>query len=96
MACSGAGPFSAETRRILFTPTGAASGYNTAIEDAVNLGWKLASVVKGVSPAALLDSYEIERRPVALRNTDYARRLLPICRPLRARAGDRGRYGGRQ
>lgn len=56
----------------LFTPTGGL-GYNTAIEDAVNLGWKLASAVKGVSPAALLDSYEIERRPVALRNTDYAR-----------------------
>jgi 2-polyprenyl-6-methoxyphenol hydroxylase-like FAD-dependent oxidoreductase len=56
----------------LFTPTGGL-GYNTAIEDAVNLGWKLASVVKGVSPAGLLDSYAIERRPVALRNTEYAR-----------------------
>src|SRR5262249_27769080 len=33
----------------LFTPTGGL-GYNTAIEDAVNLGWKLASVIKGVSP----------------------------------------------
>ncbi|WP_407160549.1 FAD-dependent oxidoreductase [Bradyrhizobium sp. STM 3557] len=58
----------------LFTPTGGL-GYNTAIEDAVNLGWKLASVVKGISPAALLDSYEVERRPVALRNTDHARRF---------------------
>ncbi|WP_407194636.1 FAD-dependent oxidoreductase [Bradyrhizobium sp. STM 3566] len=58
----------------LFTPTGGL-GYNTAIEDAVNLGWKLASVVKGASPVSLLDSYEIERRPVALRNTDYARRF---------------------
>lgn len=58
----------------LFTPTGGL-GYNTAIEDAVNLGWKLASVVQGVSPAALLGSYEVERRPVALRNTDYARRF---------------------
>lgn len=56
----------------LFTPTGGL-GYNTAIEDAVNLGWKLASVVKGTSPVSLLDSYEAERRPVALRNTDYAR-----------------------
>jgi 2-polyprenyl-6-methoxyphenol hydroxylase-like FAD-dependent oxidoreductase len=55
----------------LFTPTGGL-GYNTAIEDAVNLGWKLASVIKGVSPAALLDSYEIERHPVAVRNTGYA------------------------
>ncbi|WP_442868429.1 FAD-dependent oxidoreductase [Bradyrhizobium sp. CCBAU 51627] len=58
----------------LFTPTGGL-GYNTAIEDAVNLGWKLASVIKGLSPATLLDSYEVERRPVALRNTDYARRF---------------------
>lgn len=58
----------------LFTPTGGL-GYNTAIEDAVNLGWKLASVIKGVSPASLLDSYAVERRPVALRNTDYARRF---------------------
>jgi hypothetical protein len=58
----------------LFTPTGGL-GYNTAIEDAVNLGWKLASVVKGGSPTTLLDSYEVERRPVALRNTDYARRF---------------------
>lgn len=56
----------------LFTPTGGL-GYNTAIEDAVNLGWKLASVVKGISPPALLDSYAIERRPVAVRNTSFAR-----------------------
>jgi len=58
----------------LFTPTGGL-GYNTAIEDAVNLGWKLASVIKGIGSPALLDSYERERRPVALRNTDYARRF---------------------
>ncbi|MGC2779916.1 MAG: FAD-dependent oxidoreductase, partial [Bradyrhizobium sp.] len=58
----------------LFTPTGGL-GYNTAIEDAVNLGWKLAHVVKGISPLSLLDSYAAERRPVALRNTDYARRF---------------------
>nr|WP_041756303.1 FAD-dependent oxidoreductase [Bradyrhizobium sp. ORS 278] len=58
----------------LFTPTGGL-GHNTAIEDAVNLGWKLAHVVKGISPMALLDSYAAERRPVALRNTDYARRF---------------------
>jgi 2-polyprenyl-6-methoxyphenol hydroxylase-like FAD-dependent oxidoreductase len=56
----------------LFTPTGG-MGYNTAIEDAVNLGWKLASVLKGQAPEALLDSYEAERRPVALRNTGFAR-----------------------
>jgi len=58
----------------LFTPTGGL-GYNTAVEDAVNLGWKLASVLKGQAPAALLDSYELERKPLAVRNTSYARQL---------------------
>ena len=58
----------------LFTPTGGL-GYNTAVEDAVNLGWKLASVGKSISPLALLDSYEAERRPLAVRNTSYARQF---------------------
>ncbi len=58
----------------LFTPTGGL-GYNTAVEDAVNLSWKLASVLKGQAPAALLDSYEGERRPLAVRNTGYARQF---------------------
>jgi 2-polyprenyl-6-methoxyphenol hydroxylase-like FAD-dependent oxidoreductase len=56
----------------LFTPTGGL-GYNTAVEDAVNLAWKLAHVLRGTSPASLLDSYELERKPLALRNTAYAR-----------------------
>jgi 2-polyprenyl-6-methoxyphenol hydroxylase-like FAD-dependent oxidoreductase len=56
----------------LFTPAGGL-GYNTAVEDAVNLGWKLAAAVKGVAGPRLLDSYELERRPAAVRNTGYAR-----------------------
>ncbi len=56
----------------LFTPAGGL-GYNTAIEDAVNLGWKLAAVLKGRAGAALLDTYEAERQPLARRNTAYAR-----------------------
>jgi 2-polyprenyl-6-methoxyphenol hydroxylase-like FAD-dependent oxidoreductase len=56
----------------LFTPAGGL-GYNTAIEDAVNLGWKLAAAVKGVAGGRLLESYELERRPAAVRNTGYAR-----------------------
>jgi 2-polyprenyl-6-methoxyphenol hydroxylase-like FAD-dependent oxidoreductase len=56
----------------LFTPTGGL-GYNTAVEDAVNLGWKLAAVVNGWGGPALLDSYEAERRGIALRNTRFAR-----------------------
>ena len=58
----------------LFTPTGGL-GYNTAVEDAVNLGWKLASVIRGVAPESLLASYEVERKPLAERNTGYARRF---------------------
>ena len=58
----------------LFTPTGGL-GYNTAVEDAVNLGWKLASVLRGNAPQALLASYEPERRPVAERNTGYAKQF---------------------
>jgi 2-polyprenyl-6-methoxyphenol hydroxylase-like FAD-dependent oxidoreductase len=42
-------------------------GLNTGVQDAVNLGWKLAQVVKGVSPDSLLDSYHAERHPVAAR-----------------------------
>ena len=47
-------------------------GLNLGIQDAVNLGWKLAQVVRGVSPATLLDTYQAERHPAAarvLRNT---------------------------
>jgi 2-polyprenyl-6-methoxyphenol hydroxylase-like FAD-dependent oxidoreductase len=58
----------------LFTPTGGL-GYNTAVEDAVNLSWKLASVLKGQAPAALLDSYHLERHALAVRNTGYARQF---------------------
>lgn len=58
----------------LFTPTGGL-GYNTAIEDAVNLGWKLAAVLQNRAAPRLLDSYEAERRPLAMRNTAYAKRF---------------------
>jgi 2-polyprenyl-6-methoxyphenol hydroxylase-like FAD-dependent oxidoreductase len=42
-------------------------GLNTGVQDAVNLGWKLAQVVKGNSPESLLDTYHAERHPVAAR-----------------------------
>lgn len=58
----------------LFTPTGGL-GYNTAVEDAVNLGWKLAHVLRGAAPASLLDTYAYERKLLATRNTGYARGL---------------------
>ena len=47
-------------------------GLNIGVQDAVNLGWKLAQVVKGTSPESLLNTYHAERHPVAarvLRNT---------------------------
>jgi hypothetical protein len=56
----------------LFTPAGGL-GYNTAVDDAVNVGWKLAAVLKGLADASLLESYEKERRPLAVRNTAFAR-----------------------
>jgi 2-polyprenyl-6-methoxyphenol hydroxylase-like FAD-dependent oxidoreductase len=42
-------------------------GLNIGVQDAVNLGWKLAQVVEGTSPDSLLDSYHAERHPVAAR-----------------------------
>jgi 2-polyprenyl-6-methoxyphenol hydroxylase-like FAD-dependent oxidoreductase len=58
----------------LFTPTGG-FGMNTGIDDAANLSWKLAALVKGWGGPKLLASYEIERRPIAVRNTTAARTL---------------------
>jgi len=55
----------------IHAPTGG-QGLNVGVQDAVNLGWKLAQVVRGTSPETLLDSYHAERHPVGarvLRNT---------------------------
>ena len=59
-------------------------GLNTGVQDAVNLGWKLAQVVNQTSPDSLLDSYHAERHPVAarvLRNT-----MAQTCSTARRRA----------
>src|SRR5581483_11630522 len=58
----------------LFTPTGG-FGMNTGIDDAANLAWKLAALIEGWGGDRLPDSYETERKPVALRNTSAARQL---------------------
>lgn len=78
----------------LFTPTGGL-GYNTAVEDAVNLGWKLASALRGTGGAGLLASYERERLPLAERNTAYARQFadsvgLFTARPVLEAPGPAG------
>jgi 2-polyprenyl-6-methoxyphenol hydroxylase-like FAD-dependent oxidoreductase len=49
----------------IHSPAGG-QGMNTGIQDAHNLGWKLAAVANGDASPALLDSYEAERRPVAV------------------------------
>ena len=48
-------------------PPDGGQGIQTGVQDAVNLGWKLAQVVKGISPDSLLDSYHAERHAVAAR-----------------------------
>jgi hypothetical protein len=50
-------------------PTGG-YGMNTAVGDSFDIGWKLAAVLKGFGGHHLLDSYEAERKPVAVRNID--------------------------
>ena len=53
-------------------------GLNIGVQDSVNLGWKLAQVVKGTSPVSLLDTYQAERHPVGARvlQTTMAQRAL--------------------
>ncbi len=55
----------------LLSPTGAL-GMNSGIADAVDLGWKLAAVLQGWGGPRLLESYDLERRPVGLRNVRMA------------------------
>lgn len=55
----------------IHSPAGG-QGLNTGLQDAVNLGWKLAQVVNGASPDSLLDTYQEERHPIGaalLKNT---------------------------
>lgn len=68
------------------SPLGAL-GMNTGIQDAMNLGWKLAAEVAGWAPGWLLDSYHTERHPVGranLRLTDALQRLAVAPAPVRA------------
>ncbi|MBF4163295.1 FAD-dependent monooxygenase [Nocardioides acrostichi] len=53
------------------SPTGG-FGANTGIGEAVDIGWKLDAVLRGWGGQGLLESYEVERRPIALRNTQAA------------------------
>jgi 2-polyprenyl-6-methoxyphenol hydroxylase-like FAD-dependent oxidoreductase len=56
-------------------PPAGGQGLNTGVQDAYNLGWKLAHVARG-GPDALLDTYEAERLPVAAAVLGLSKRLL--------------------
>ena len=60
-------------------------GLNTGVQDAVNLGWKLAQVVKGTSPPSLLDTYHAERHPVGARVLRNTMAQTALMRPADAR-----------
>ena len=55
-------------------------GLNTGVQDAVNLGWKLAQVVHGTSPESLLDTYHAERHPVGAGVLRYTMAITAIDR----------------
>jgi 2-polyprenyl-6-methoxyphenol hydroxylase-like FAD-dependent oxidoreductase len=56
-------------------------GLNTGLGDAMNLGWKLAATINGHAPAGLLDTYTVERRPIAARVLDWTRVQVAAMRP---------------
>ena len=56
-------------------------GLNTGVQDAVNLGWKLAQVIKGISPESLLDSYHGERHPIGARVLQLTMAAVALRRP---------------
>ena len=61
-------------------PTGG-QGLNIGVQDAVNLGWKLARVVHQTSPQSLLDTYHAERHPVAARVLRTTMAQVALLRP---------------
>ena len=61
----------------VFTPTGG-FGMNTGIDDSANLAWKLAAVINGWGGPKLLNSYEIERKPIGYRNTGASRKYASM------------------
>lgn len=61
-------------------PTGG-QGIQNGVQDAVNLGWKLAQVIRGTSPESLLDTYEAERRPVTARTLKHTMAQTALMRP---------------
>src|SRR6266567_5231843 len=62
-------------------PPQGGQGLGTSIQDAVNLGWKLAQVVNKTSPERLLDSYHAERHPVSARVLQNTRAQIVLSKP---------------
>jgi 2-polyprenyl-6-methoxyphenol hydroxylase-like FAD-dependent oxidoreductase len=62
----------------IHSPAGA-QGMNTGIQDAVNLGWKLAAVTAGLADPALLDTYEPERAPIGRRVLRFTDRAFTVA-----------------
>lgn len=61
--------------------TGGGPGLNLGLQDAANLGWKLAAAIAGNAPTGLLDSYETERRQAASRMVIYAQAQSALITP---------------
>jgi 2-polyprenyl-6-methoxyphenol hydroxylase-like FAD-dependent oxidoreductase len=61
-------------------PPHGGQGLNTGVQDAVNLGWKLAQVVSKTSPESLLDTYHAERHPVGARVLHYTMAQVALSR----------------
>ncbi len=62
-------------------PPQGGQGLNTGVQDAVNLGWKLAQVVNRTSPESLLDTYHVERHPVGARVLHNTRAQVALSSP---------------
>jgi 3-(3-hydroxy-phenyl)propionate hydroxylase len=62
-------------------PPQGGQGLNVGVQDAVNLGWKLAQVVRGTSPASLLDTYHAERHPIGARLLENTEAQVALSRP---------------
>jgi 3-(3-hydroxy-phenyl)propionate hydroxylase len=62
-------------------PPQGGQGLNIGVQDAVNLGWKLAQVVNGTSPETLLDTYHAERHPVGARVVHNTMAQVALSRP---------------
>ncbi len=59
-------------------------GLNLGLGDAMNLGWKLAAIIRGDAPTDLLDNYWSERHPVGAQILDWSRAQVALMRPSRS------------